>query len=64
MVNSERGCPICGWDGEIARTYDRKYEYYTHIIERDGEIFKGNTCSQRKGSSEKGMYQRIAELWQ
>lgn len=41
------GCPVCDWEGEIARTHDYTHEYYTHVVIKDGEMFKGKTCSMR-----------------
>jgi len=49
------GCPVCDWEGEVARTHDDEHRYYTHIIVKDGEIFEGRTCSERTQPKRRGL---------
>lgn len=52
------GCPVCGFDGEVAVHHDRTHRYYTHVIVEDGETFHGKTCSERT-EPKKGFLDRL-----
>ena len=54
-----RGCPVCDWRGEVAQTHDRTHSYYTHVIVRDGEIFSGQQCSERRQPRAPGALTRL-----
>jgi hypothetical protein len=54
-----RGCPVCDWRGEVAQTHDRTHNYYTHIIVRGNEIFRGDTCSERTQPRDPGPATRL-----
>jgi len=56
-----RGCPVCGWDGEVAVTSDYEHEYYTHVITKDGEMFRGSTCSMRTRPQRKRLIDELGE---
>lgn len=54
-----QGCEVCDWDGEVAVTHDYTHEYYTHVIVKDGEVFKGKTCSKRTRKKKPTLFQRL-----
>lgn len=56
------GCPSCDWGGEVAVTHDRTHRYYTHVIVKDGEVFKGRTCSERTRPIKRGLVERVVEI--
>lgn len=61
---SDDGCPVCDWDGEVATTHDYTHEYHTHVVVRDGELFRGPTCSMRtrpRGGSK--LLARLRRWW-
>lgn len=39
---------MCDFDGKVAYSTTRKHRYYTHVIVKNGETFRGKTCSMRK----------------
>lgn len=54
------GCPVCDWDGEVARTHDYRHAYYTHIIVTgDGDMFKGPTCTEPTRPPRNGLVSRV-----
>jgi len=55
------GCPLCDWQGTVTITHDRDHEYYTHLIVRDGEVFKGTTCSRRTRPRRPGLVARLRD---
>jgi hypothetical protein len=54
-----QGCPECDWGGEVAVTHDYDHVYHTHVIVRDGEVFRGSTCSRRTRPKKKGIMARV-----
>jgi hypothetical protein len=54
------GCPVCDWDGEVAQTHDYDHRYYTHVIIKNGEMFRGKTCSERTQPRKPGLVERVA----
>lgn len=60
---SDDGCPVCDWDGEVARQHDRSHRYYTHVIVKDGELFKGRTCSERTRPKKQSLVDRATGIF-
>jgi len=59
VADVARGCPVCGWPGQVAQTHDRTHNYYTHIIVRRNEIFRGDTCGERTPPRDPGPLTRL-----
>jgi hypothetical protein len=51
-------CPVCEWDGDVARTHDSTHRYYTHVAEVDDELLRGRTCSERT-RPRRGLLERL-----
>lgn len=55
------GCPCCDWDGQIAETHDRTREYFTHVIVKRGEVFRGKTCNRPSHPTRRSFLRRLLE---
>lgn len=53
------GCPVCGYEGEVAVTHDYDHEYFTHVRIHEGEVFRGSTCSRRTRPASPGLLTRL-----
>lgn len=63
MASDDNGCGVCEWEGDVAVTNDSSHVYYTHVIVRDGEMFKGKTCSRRTKPKSGGPLSFVDDLF-